>query len=155
MALIWATAMLNSKKWWKSNSIEWRRLSWCTDKKKSFSDRERKNVTDFRFRRISLASSLTVGPNMDRKLNKNWDDVSTETVETACSYENLYTLAKEEKEIRFQNFLHNDHFWTTLQNWADLLACNGRCPNWQTTKVLMDLNFCQFTTFQWAGHKLC
>ena len=72
--------------------------------------RQRKNVTDFRFRRISLASSLTVGPNMDRKLNKNWDDVSTETVETACSYENLYTVAGEEKEIRFQNF------GTTLQN---------------------------------------
>ena len=72
--------------------------------KKSFSDRERKNVTDFRFRRISLASSLTVGPNMDRKLNKNWDDVSTETVETACSYEILYTLAKEKRRSDFRTF---------------------------------------------------
>ena len=71
-------------------------------RQKSFSDRERMLlILDSG---ESLASSLTVGPNMDRKLNKNWDDVSTETVETACSYENLYTLAKEEKEIRFQNF---------------------------------------------------
>ena len=76
--------------------------------------RQRKNVTDFRFRRISLASSLTVGPNMDRKLNKNWDDVSTETVETACSYEILYTLAKGDQ---ISELLHNDHFGTTtLQN---------------------------------------
>lgn len=38
---------------------------------------KRKNVTDLRFRRISLR--FGAGPNMDRKLNKNWNDVSTET----------------------------------------------------------------------------
>ena len=37
-------------------------------------------------------SSLTAGPNMDRKLNKNWNDVSTETEKNNC----LRQLQKEE-----------------------------------------------------------
>ena len=43
---------------------------------------KRKNVTDLRFRRISLR--FGAGPNMDRKLNKNWNDVSTETEKNNC-----------------------------------------------------------------------
>ena len=134
--------------------LNWMKKTLMMHRQKSFF-RHRKNVTDFRFRRISLASSLTVGPNMDRKLNKNWDDVSTENRRNCLQLRKSLHSSKRRKGDQISELLHNDHFGTTLQNWADLVACNGRCPNWQTTKVLMDLNFCQFTTFQWAGHKLC